>query len=202
MPRLAGAAVFQNCAGWWKGAVPEKWRPRMRLKKSIYFYLFFEGGKLKSEWFKILGRQIIHPGKNLGSVVQCTMIRQRFCFGHDLFSGFTLFLFWKCVRFCFYLFFCCCMHLYFMFTAVSYQMFFHWYSFMYPHWGFRNKPLDLIWQPEQTTLLFGRASCSVTSHCGPPIDGCAPDSNPFFTDLIFTACCLWHSFMCTSPCAL
>ena len=65
----------------------------MRLKKSIYFYLFFEGGKLKSEWFKILGRKIIHPGKNLGSVVQCTMIRQRFCFGHDLFSGFvTLFL--------------------------------------------------------------------------------------------------------------
>ena len=35
----------------------------------------------------------------------------------------------------------CCMHLYFMFTAVSYQMFFHWCSFMYPHWGFWNKPL-------------------------------------------------------------
>ena len=37
----------------------------------------------------------------------------------------------------------CCMHLYFMFTAVSYQMFFHCCSFMYPHWGFWNKPLDL-----------------------------------------------------------
>ena len=37
------------------------------------------------------------------------------------------------------------MHLYFMFTAVSYQMFFHWCSFMYPHWGFWNKPLDLTW---------------------------------------------------------
>ena len=88
----------------------------MRLKKSIYFYLFFEGGKLKSEWFKILGRQIIHPGKNLGSVVQCTMIRQRFCFGHDLFSGFTLFLFWKCVRFLLLFFF---LLLGFYVTAVS-----------------------------------------------------------------------------------
>ena len=40
----------------------------------------------------------------------------------------------------------CCMHLYFMFTAVSYQMFFHWCSaFMFPHWGFWNKLLDLIW---------------------------------------------------------
>ena len=38
----------------------------------------------------------------------------------------------------------CCMHLYFMFTAVSYQMFFHWCSFMYLHWGFWNKPLDLL----------------------------------------------------------
>ena len=36
----------------------------------------------------------------------------------------------------------CCMHLYFMLTSVSYQMFFHWCSFMYPHWGFWNKPLD------------------------------------------------------------
>ena len=38
----------------------------------------------------------------------------------------------------------CCMHLYFMFTAVSYQMSFHWCSFMYPHWGFWNKLLDLF----------------------------------------------------------
>ena len=102
----------------------------MRLKKSIYFYLFFEGGKLKSEWFKILGRQIIHPGKNLGSVVQCTMIRQRFCFGHDLFSGFTLFLFWKCVRFLLLFASFCCMHLDFMLLPCHLRevlslMFFH-----------------------------------------------------------------------------
>ena len=38
----------------------------------------------------------------------------------------------------------CCIHLYFMFIAVSYQMFFHWCSFMYPHWGFRKKRLDSI----------------------------------------------------------
>ena len=56
-----------------------------------------------------------------------------------LFSGFFLFLFWNCVRFCFLLLLlfvvvvvgCCCMHLYFMFADVSYQinvlslMFFH-----------------------------------------------------------------------------
>ena len=39
----------------------------------------------------------------------------------------------------------CCMHLYFMFAAVSYQMFLRWCSFMYPHCGFWNKPLDLTW---------------------------------------------------------
>ena len=55
-----------------------------------------------------------------------------------LLSGFSLFLFWNCVRFCFLLLLlfvvvvgCCCMHLYFMFADVSYQinvlslMFFH-----------------------------------------------------------------------------
>ena len=39
----------------------------------------------------------------------------------------------------------CCKHLYFLFPSVSYQMFFHWCSFMYPHCGFWNKPLDLTW---------------------------------------------------------
>ena len=43
----------------------------------------------------------------------------------------------------------CCIHLYFMFTAVSYRMFFHWCSFMYPHWGFSNKQLDLPWLRQQ-----------------------------------------------------
>ena len=38
----------------------------------------------------------------------------------------------------------CCIHLYFMFTAVSYQIFCHWCSFIYPHWGFWNKLLDLL----------------------------------------------------------
>ena len=56
-----------------------------------------------------------------------------------LFSGFSLFLFWNCVGFCFLLLLlfvvdvvgCCCMHMYFMFADVSYQinvlslMFFH-----------------------------------------------------------------------------
>ena len=42
---------------------------------------------------------------------------------NDLFSGFSSFLFWKCVRFCHFVFVAiCCMHLYFMFTALSYQM--------------------------------------------------------------------------------
>ena len=45
---------------------------------------------------------------------------------NDLFSGFSLFLFWKHVRFCFRLFLFVVCTLYFMFTAVSYQMFFHW----------------------------------------------------------------------------
>ena len=55
----------------------------------------------------------------------------------------------------------CCMHLYFMFTAVSYHMSFHWCSFMYPDWGFWNKPLDLTWlaykirKKKETTALFG-----------------------------------------------
>ena len=43
-----------------------------------------------------------------------------------LFSGFSLFLSWKCVRFCFLFLLLfvsfCCMHLYFMFTDVSFQM--------------------------------------------------------------------------------
>ena len=44
-----------------------------------------------------------------------------------LFSGFSLFLFWKCVQFLSSLLFVsfCCTHLYFMLTAVSYRMFFH-----------------------------------------------------------------------------
>ena len=51
----------------------------------------------------------------------------------------------------------CCMYLYFMLTTVSYHMFFRWCSFMYPHWGFWNKPLDLTWielqqRPKSPTL--------------------------------------------------
>ena len=65
-----------------------------------------------------------------------------------IFSGFLLFpvLEMRTILFSFLLPFVsfCCKHLYFMFAAVSYQMFFRWCSFMYPHWGFWNKPLDLL----------------------------------------------------------
>ena len=67
-----------------------------------------------------------------------------------LFSGFSLFLFWKCVRFVFVFVVAvsfCCMHLYFMFIALSNHcgicpLFFH-LCFMYRHWGSSNKLLDL-----------------------------------------------------------
>ena len=65
---------------------------------------------------------------------------------NDLFSGFVVVfvLEMRTILFLLFLFASfCCMHLYSVFTAVSYQMFFHWCSFMYPHWGFWNKPLDL-----------------------------------------------------------
>ena len=57
------------------------------------------------------------------------------------------FLFWKCVRFCFSFGAVCFFLLYalvfYVYCHVTYQMFFHWCSFMYPHWGFWNKLLDL-----------------------------------------------------------
>ena len=87
----------------------------------------------------------------------------RFCFGSWSFSGFSLFpvLEMRTILFSFLLPFVsfCCMHLYFIFTAVSYQMFFHWCSFMYPHWGFWNKPLDLTCQERlENCLLRGQLS--------------------------------------------
>ena len=78
---------------------------------------------------------------------------------NDLFLVSRCFLFWKCrtILFSFLLPFVssCCMHLYFMFTAVSYHMLFHWCSFMYPHWGFWNKPLDLVLN---CAVIFSNAS--------------------------------------------
>ena len=57
-----------------------------------------------------------------------------------LFSGFS-FLFWKCVRFCFlFLFlFVVCTCILCLLPCLTRC------SFMYPHWGFWNKLLDLTW---------------------------------------------------------
>ena len=67
------------------------------------------------------------------------------------------------------------MHLYFMFTAVSYQMFFHWCSFMYPHWGFWNKPFDLTWLDLVTYWLTLKRLSSVPMARGLP--GVTPLTN-------------------------
>ena len=56
------------------------------------------------------------------------------------------------------------LYLYFMFIAVSNhcgicQMFFHWCSFVYPHWGFWNKLLDFDLTCQPHRVISGRPQC-------------------------------------------